>query len=187
MPPAKQSLKYTQISQETFNATLSRYPSTVPEKLRELDVLRYDTIPTTVASRAKEGAYLAKDEVEKLVEWKLYVNPSSLVRKHTEEIRYAPLNNSRHMTSLPHGRENTPERGQLLRLCMSTTCARIQVSKAVATAESLASAVTTPMSSSHVCARQRSATLRLIRHHPLIPLLDQTASPLTPVPFLPPR
>lgn len=73
MPPAKKTLKYTQISKEAFNAVLARYPSTVPENLRELDALRYDTIPATVTSRNKKGAYLTKDEVEKLVEWKLYV------------------------------------------------------------------------------------------------------------------
>ncbi|OAG07470.1 uncharacterized protein CC84DRAFT_1089392 [Paraphaeosphaeria sporulosa] len=72
MAPAEQPLKYTQISRETFNAILSHYSSIVPEKLRELDVLRYETIPAAVISRAKEGgAELTKDEVVKLVEWKL--------------------------------------------------------------------------------------------------------------------
>ncbi|KAJ4357673.1 uncharacterized protein N0V89_002249 [Didymosphaeria variabile] len=77
MPPAQKTLKYTQISKETFKAVLSRYPSTVPENLRELDALRYDTIPATVTSRKKKGAYLTKDEAEKLVEWKLYVDSDS--------------------------------------------------------------------------------------------------------------
>jgi hypothetical protein len=73
MPPVKKMLRYTEISRETFDTLLSRYPSTVPEKLRELDELRYNTIPATVASRTEKGAHLTKDEVEKLVEWKLYV------------------------------------------------------------------------------------------------------------------
>ncbi|KAF2269240.1 hypothetical protein CC78DRAFT_529465 [Lojkania enalia] len=56
----------------SFNEILSRYPSTVPEKLQELDTLRYDTIPSTLAKRKVDGdAYLAKSEVENLVEWKL--------------------------------------------------------------------------------------------------------------------
>jgi hypothetical protein len=66
------------ISHATFKKVLKRYPSTVPDKLRELDTLRYETIPGAVANRAAEekgGAYLKAEEVEKLVEWKLYVCP----------------------------------------------------------------------------------------------------------------
>lgn len=58
------------ISLETFNDILSQYPASVPERLQELDTLRYDEIPVKVASR-KDAAFLTKDEVEKLVEWKL--------------------------------------------------------------------------------------------------------------------
>ncbi|KAH7380018.1 hypothetical protein BKA66DRAFT_465541 [Pyrenochaeta sp. MPI-SDFR-AT-0127] len=58
------------ISLDAFNDVLSRYPSAVPDKLQELDTLRYDTIPSTVVER-QDAAYLTKDEVEKLVEWKL--------------------------------------------------------------------------------------------------------------------
>jgi hypothetical protein len=70
------SLKFDTISLETFEATLSRYSSLVPEKLKELDTLRYDTIPAAFAERiaAQSGddqVSLTKDEVEKLVEWKL--------------------------------------------------------------------------------------------------------------------
>lgn len=73
MAPAKKTLKYIGISKAAFEHILSLYPSTVPENLRELDALRYDTIPATVRSRSKKGKYLTKDEVVKLVEWKLYV------------------------------------------------------------------------------------------------------------------
>jgi hypothetical protein len=59
------------ISLSTLRDVLSRYPATVPEKLRELDTRRYDTIPAVVAAR--ETKYLTKDEVVTLVEWKLYV------------------------------------------------------------------------------------------------------------------
>ena len=73
MPPAKNTLKYTAITKAAFDKILSRYSSTVPSNLHELDALRYDEIPATVNSRAKKDAYLTKDEVLKLVEWKLYV------------------------------------------------------------------------------------------------------------------
>jgi hypothetical protein len=53
-----------------FKDVLSRYTPAVPEKLHDLDVLRYDTIPATVAKR-QDHPHLTKDEVEKLVEWKL--------------------------------------------------------------------------------------------------------------------
>jgi hypothetical protein len=57
------------ISLHTFNNVLSRYPATVPEKLRDLDTARYDTIPAAVAARSPKS--LTKDEVVQLVEWKL--------------------------------------------------------------------------------------------------------------------
>ncbi|KAF2035383.1 hypothetical protein EK21DRAFT_53876 [Setomelanomma holmii] len=61
------------ITIDTFNDVLDRYPPAAPEKLRDLDAQRYDTIPTTFAQRVAsiEEAHLSKDEVEKLVEWKL--------------------------------------------------------------------------------------------------------------------
>jgi len=67
MPSAKKTLRYTEITKETFNTILSHYPSTVPENLRELNALRYDEIPTAVAPRSKNDAFLNKDEVVKLV------------------------------------------------------------------------------------------------------------------------
>jgi hypothetical protein len=64
------SYAITTISKPTFDAILSRYSSTAPEKLRDLDAQRYDAIPTAVAKREGE-AYLTKEEVLGLVEWKL--------------------------------------------------------------------------------------------------------------------
>ncbi|KAH5165776.1 hypothetical protein HBI73_034400 [Parastagonospora nodorum] len=61
----------TKITQTTFKDVLSRYKPAVPEKLHDLDALRYDTIPTAVAKRKADDRHLTKDEVEKLVEWKL--------------------------------------------------------------------------------------------------------------------
>jgi hypothetical protein len=71
------SLELDGITLSAFNATLSRYPATVPEKLQELDTLRYDTIPVALAGRNDGDHWLKKDEVEKLVEWKLYVQQVS--------------------------------------------------------------------------------------------------------------
>jgi hypothetical protein len=59
------------ITQATFKDVLSRYTPAVPDKLHDLDALRYDTIPTAVAKREADDRHLTKDEVEKLVEWKL--------------------------------------------------------------------------------------------------------------------
>lgn len=61
------------ITQTTFKDVLSRYKPAVPEKLHDLDALRYDTIPAAVAKRKVDDRHLTKDKVEKLVEWKLQV------------------------------------------------------------------------------------------------------------------
>ena len=64
------------ITPDTFKDILTRYPSVVPDKLRDLDTLRYDTIPASVVQEQGKGkgkaVSLAKEQVEKLVEWKLY-------------------------------------------------------------------------------------------------------------------
>ncbi|KAI2485608.1 hypothetical protein Ptr902_04548 [Pyrenophora tritici-repentis] len=64
-------LQISTITLTTFKDVLSRYSATVPEKLRDLDTQRYDAIPTAVATRADSEKHLTKDEVEKLVGWKL--------------------------------------------------------------------------------------------------------------------
>ncbi|KAF2794684.1 hypothetical protein K505DRAFT_349155 [Melanomma pulvis-pyrius CBS 109.77] len=65
-------LTISTISLDTFNAILSRYTTTAPAKLVDLDTLRYVTVPTKLAERKKDGdAFLEKAEVEGLVEWKL--------------------------------------------------------------------------------------------------------------------
>ena len=62
------------VSRVNFNDILARYQDAVPAKLHDLDKLRFESIPEKVAQR-KEGfdAFLEKEEVESLVEWKLYV------------------------------------------------------------------------------------------------------------------
>ncbi|KAH9881594.1 hypothetical protein IAQ61_000320 [Plenodomus lingam] len=58
------------ISYKIFTEALSRYPATVPDKLRNLDTQRYETIPATAI--CEDGsANLTKSMVETLVEWKL--------------------------------------------------------------------------------------------------------------------
>jgi len=69
MPP----LHINTITLAIFKDVLSRYSAAVPEKLRDLDKQRYDAIPTAVAARADSDKHLTKEEVEKLVEWKLCV------------------------------------------------------------------------------------------------------------------
>jgi hypothetical protein len=74
MPP----LHIKTVTLDTFKDVLLRYPAMVPEKLRDLDAQRYDTIPAAVAAQEEGEKHLTKDQVEKLVEWKLYVLPSSI-------------------------------------------------------------------------------------------------------------
>ena len=62
------------VSRVDFNNILARYQDAVPAKLHDLDKLRFELIPEKVAQRQKESnAFLEKEEVESLVEWKLYV------------------------------------------------------------------------------------------------------------------
>jgi hypothetical protein len=69
-------LTITTISLEGFNEILSRYASLAPTKLTNLDAARYDAIPAALAARKESGdVYLQKEEVEQLVEWKLYATP----------------------------------------------------------------------------------------------------------------
>lgn len=68
------SLHISRISVAAINEVLARYPAMVPEKLRDLDVQRYDGIAAAVANRQDSAKHLTKAEVEKLVEWKLSVS-----------------------------------------------------------------------------------------------------------------
>jgi hypothetical protein len=70
MPP----VHIRNITPDAFRDVLSRYPAMVPEKLRDLDAQRYDTIPVAVAAMEEGEKHLTKDQVEKLVEWKLYAS-----------------------------------------------------------------------------------------------------------------
>ena len=69
------SLTFKKITPDDLTACLNRYDDVVPDTLRELDEYRFATIPAELKKRrdAKGGAWLAKEEVQKLVEWKLCV------------------------------------------------------------------------------------------------------------------
>lgn len=56
-----------------IRASVEAYPQYIPPQLEELDPLRYEGLPSLLKQRrASNGsAYLEKDEVVKLVEWKL--------------------------------------------------------------------------------------------------------------------
>lgn len=82
-----------------IESLLAEYPHTVASKLRDLDQSRYNTIPKTVAGRKAGGpSYLTKEEVIRLVEWKLShgtFRPSlkKLVESNSEnDIRTASVN-----------------------------------------------------------------------------------------------
>jgi hypothetical protein len=66
------SLHPDKITLPTFNKTLSRYASTAPSTLADLDTFRYTTAPSTLFA-LQSPKHLSKPTVEKLVEWKLYV------------------------------------------------------------------------------------------------------------------
>jgi hypothetical protein len=60
------------ISSADFGDVLSRYEKHVPSKLTDLDHLRFDVIPSTLKSRSEDGqAWLEKEELQQLVDWKL--------------------------------------------------------------------------------------------------------------------
>jgi hypothetical protein len=69
------SLHPDKITLGTFNNILSRYASTAPSALTDLDTFRYTTAPSSLAA-LKGAKSLSKPEVEKLVEWKLCALPS---------------------------------------------------------------------------------------------------------------
>lgn len=59
---------------EGLNALLAEYPSVVPAKLADLEEQRLTIVPSALARRREEGkSCLVKDELIKLVEWKLFV------------------------------------------------------------------------------------------------------------------
>lgn len=82
-----------------IESLLAEYPHIVASKLKDLDESRYNTIPKIVAERKAGGlSYLTKEEVVRLVEWKLShgtFRPSlkKLVESNSEDdIRTASVN-----------------------------------------------------------------------------------------------
>lgn len=76
---------FDHISKGDFENALSQYDGVVPSKLAELEEQRLHIIPKSLATRKKGGrAYLTKQEVATLVDWKLYV--------HAMPTDYTPLN-----------------------------------------------------------------------------------------------
>jgi hypothetical protein len=63
---------FDRISKADFEQTLAQYPETVPSKLADLEEQRLSIIPAALRDRKAKGeAYLTKDEVATLVDWKL--------------------------------------------------------------------------------------------------------------------
>ena len=67
------SLDAENITTDTFREVLSRYSDEIPSKLEELEVFRMDTLPELLQQRrdSKNGSWMEKSELVKLVEWKL--------------------------------------------------------------------------------------------------------------------
>lgn len=56
--------------------SVKEYPEYAPASLKDLDPFRYDILPETLRKRREDKenvVSLTKDEVVKLVEWKLFV------------------------------------------------------------------------------------------------------------------
>ena len=72
----------SKISLDTLRTYLLSYNSHVPDKIQGLEELRLSTIPETLGQRNKDGApFLEKTEVASLVEWKLCVCPTNILRR----------------------------------------------------------------------------------------------------------
>jgi len=62
---------------EEVRQSVKEYPDYAPESLKDLDPFRYDNLPKTLRKRRednKSAISLTRDEVVKLVEWKLFVS-----------------------------------------------------------------------------------------------------------------
>jgi hypothetical protein len=72
-PSSSPSMKANHIDLESFKSALERYPNHVPEKLGLLEDYRMKELPIALKTRIEAGkdVYLAKEELTKLVEWKL--------------------------------------------------------------------------------------------------------------------
>ena len=67
-----ESYSHETIKYETFSNLLESYKELVPSKLEGLEQQRLEIIPKALSERA-DDAHLKKAEVQKLVDWKLYV------------------------------------------------------------------------------------------------------------------
>ncbi|CAK4026409.1 Hypothetical predicted protein [Lecanosticta acicola] len=96
----RQDYTFSGISERSsLEPLLAEYPELVPSKLKDLDQFRYETIQNILNDRRTKGsAYLLKEDVVKLVEWKLShgtFRPSlkKLVESNSEEdVRAATAN-----------------------------------------------------------------------------------------------
>jgi hypothetical protein len=61
------------ITNDTFKEVLARYSGEIPSKLEDLEVYRMETLPELLQQRRglKNGSWMEKNELVKLVEWKL--------------------------------------------------------------------------------------------------------------------
>lgn len=66
------SIAWDEIELDVIRQTVETYSEHVPAKLAELELVRSSTIPKVLEARKRDDKpYLDKDELLKLVEWKL--------------------------------------------------------------------------------------------------------------------
>ena len=61
------------ITNDAYGEVLSRYSGEIPSKLEDLEIYRMETLPELLEQRRrlKGGSWMEKNELVKLVEWKL--------------------------------------------------------------------------------------------------------------------
>lgn len=97
----QETLNPTSITPASFRDLLSRYPSHLSPKVpKELETIRMVELPATLSKRVSasedaadeddgQGVYLTKDELARLMEWKLYAWPPFLLFLYRLWQRYA--------------------------------------------------------------------------------------------------
>lgn len=85
---AQPNHSYDTITYDTFSRLLESYKEHVPKKLDELEEQRLKVIPEALSERT-DDAHLKKIELQKLLEWKLYVEALRVplpIERHTRLI-----------------------------------------------------------------------------------------------------
>jgi hypothetical protein len=88
----------TKITLKTLQSHRLSYESHVPDKIQGLESLRGVDIPETLTQRKKDGnAFLEKNEVMSLVEWKLYASSTTIHLHVTQALTFSEWQKAWHL------------------------------------------------------------------------------------------